>query len=163
VKAQGALYAPPTQLSSGRSTGAVSIGITAVALLVLTAIFFQDALVRRPKTYVWVRRAYLTFTLVWLGWYVKVGERLYATKPSGMCISCLLMTRVPIDALARLGRRTSPTVWDRRQAGLSTLLVWIGTVGNRDPLRCLNEGDGASCPGQGSCVTTIPLIGGVAP
>lgn len=50
----------------------VSIGIAAVALLVLTAIFFfQDSLVRRPKVYVWVRRAYLTFTLVWLGWYAN--------------------------------------------------------------------------------------------
>ncbi|WP_244607312.1 NosR/NirI family protein [Bosea sp. CS1GBMeth4] len=50
----------------------VSIGITAAAILVLTAIFFfQDALVRRPRTYVWVRRAYLAFTLVWLGWYAN--------------------------------------------------------------------------------------------
>jgi NosR/NirI family nitrous oxide reductase transcriptional regulator len=53
-------------------TNTVSIGIAAVALLVLTAIFFfQDNLVRRPKVYVWVRRAYLTFTLVWLGWYAN--------------------------------------------------------------------------------------------
>jgi NosR/NirI family transcriptional regulator, nitrous oxide reductase regulator len=53
-------------------TNTVSIGIAAMALLVLTAIFFfQDALVRRPKVYVWVRRAYLTFTLVWLGWYAN--------------------------------------------------------------------------------------------
>ena len=53
-------------------TNTVSIGIAAVALLVLTAIFFfQDALVKRPKVYVWVRRAYLTFTLVWLGWYAN--------------------------------------------------------------------------------------------
>jgi NosR/NirI family nitrous oxide reductase transcriptional regulator len=53
-------------------TNTVSIGIAAVALLVLTAIFFfQDTLVRRPKVYVWVRRAYLTFTLVWLGWYAN--------------------------------------------------------------------------------------------
>jgi NosR/NirI family nitrous oxide reductase transcriptional regulator len=53
-------------------TNTVSIGIAAFALLVLTAIFFfQDALVRRPKVYVWVRRAYLTFTLVWLGWYAN--------------------------------------------------------------------------------------------
>jgi NosR/NirI family nitrous oxide reductase transcriptional regulator len=53
-------------------TNTVSIGIAAVALLVLTAIFFfQDALVRRPRIYVWVRRAYLTFTLVWLGWYAN--------------------------------------------------------------------------------------------
>lgn len=50
----------------------VAIGITAAAILVLTAIFFfQDALVRRPRTYVWVRRAYLAFTLVWLGWYAN--------------------------------------------------------------------------------------------
>jgi NosR/NirI family nitrous oxide reductase transcriptional regulator len=53
-------------------TNTVSIGIAAIALGVLTAIFFfQDALVRRPKVYVWVRRAYLTFTLVWLGWYAN--------------------------------------------------------------------------------------------
>lgn len=53
-------------------TNTVSIGIAAVALLVLTAIFFfQDTLVKRPKVYVWVRRAYLTFTLVWLGWYAN--------------------------------------------------------------------------------------------
>jgi NosR/NirI family nitrous oxide reductase transcriptional regulator len=53
-------------------TNTVSIGIAAVALLVLTGIFFfQDALVRRPRVYVWVRRAYLTFTLVWLGWYAN--------------------------------------------------------------------------------------------
>ncbi|MDP1730486.1 MAG: 4Fe-4S binding protein [Devosia sp.] len=48
---------------------AVSIGITVFALLVLTAIFFfQNWLVRRPKLFRWVRRGYLLFTLVWLGW-----------------------------------------------------------------------------------------------
>ncbi len=53
-------------------TNTVSIGITALALAALTAIFFfQDALVRRPQVYVWVRRAYLAFTLVWLGWYAN--------------------------------------------------------------------------------------------
>lgn len=53
-------------------TNTVSIGITVAGLLVLTGIFFfQDALVRRPAVYVWVRRAYLTFTLVWLGWYAN--------------------------------------------------------------------------------------------
>jgi NosR/NirI family nitrous oxide reductase transcriptional regulator len=47
----------------------VSIGITALALAVLTAIFFfQAALVRRPVLYTWIRRGYLAFTLVWLGW-----------------------------------------------------------------------------------------------
>lgn len=54
------------------TANAVSIGITAFAILALTGIFFfQDALVRRPQTFVWVRRAYLTFTLVWLGWYAN--------------------------------------------------------------------------------------------
>ncbi|WP_162914784.1 4Fe-4S binding protein [Desertibaculum subflavum] len=51
---------------------AVAIVITAIALLVLTAIFFfQDTLVRRPVLYTWIRRAFLTFTLVWLGWYAN--------------------------------------------------------------------------------------------
>jgi len=50
----------------------VSIGITVVAVLVLTAIFFfQDWLVRRPKLFAWVRNGYLIFTLVWLGWYAN--------------------------------------------------------------------------------------------
>jgi NosR/NirI family nitrous oxide reductase transcriptional regulator len=53
-------------------TNTISIGVTALALLVLTAIFFfQDNLVRRPTVYVWVRRAYLAFTLLWLGWYAN--------------------------------------------------------------------------------------------
>ncbi|WP_409999182.1 4Fe-4S binding protein [Bradyrhizobium sp. SZCCHNR1093] len=50
----------------------VSIGITALALAVLTGIFFfQNILVRRPRLYTWVRRAYLLFVLVWLGWYAN--------------------------------------------------------------------------------------------
>ena len=53
-----------------RSAG--SVAVTAVAIAVLTGIFFfQNALVRRPVVYVWVRRAFLTFTLVWLGWYAN--------------------------------------------------------------------------------------------
>ncbi len=51
---------------------AVKIGITVVALLVLTAIFFfQNWLVRRPRLFAWVRCGYLLFTLVWLGWYAN--------------------------------------------------------------------------------------------
>ena len=51
---------------------AVSIAITSIALGVLTVIFFfQDWLVRRPSLYVWVRRGYLAFILVWLGWYAN--------------------------------------------------------------------------------------------
>jgi len=50
----------------------VSIGITALALLALTVIFFfQNFLVRRPTLYIWIRRAFLAFVLVWLGWYAN--------------------------------------------------------------------------------------------
>nr|WP_144061357.1 NosR/NirI family protein [Hyphomicrobium denitrificans] len=53
-----------------RSTG--SVAITVVALVLLTGIFFfQNALVRRPFFYTWVRRGFLAFTLVWLGWYAN--------------------------------------------------------------------------------------------
>ena len=51
---------------------AFKIGVTVVALLVLTAIFFfQNWLVSRPRLFAWVRRGYLLFTLVWLGWYAN--------------------------------------------------------------------------------------------
>jgi NosR/NirI family nitrous oxide reductase transcriptional regulator len=50
----------------------VKISTTALALGALTLIFFfQNQLVRRPKVYTWVRRAYLAFILVWLGWYAN--------------------------------------------------------------------------------------------
>lgn len=50
----------------------VSVAITAVMLGALTGIFFfQNLLVRRPVLYTWVRRAYLLFVLVWLGWYAN--------------------------------------------------------------------------------------------
>ncbi|MGY8635170.1 4Fe-4S binding protein [Bradyrhizobium sp. 14AA] len=50
----------------------VSIGVTALMLAALTGIFFfQNLLVRRPVFYNWVRRAYLAFVLVWLGWYAN--------------------------------------------------------------------------------------------
>lgn len=49
-----------------------SIAITSLAIAVLTGIFFfQNALVRRPAVYTWVRRAFLAFTLVWLGSYAN--------------------------------------------------------------------------------------------
>lgn len=51
---------------------AASVAVTGVAILVLTAIFFfQNQLVRRPDLYTWVRRGFLLFTLVWLGWYAN--------------------------------------------------------------------------------------------
>lgn len=50
----------------------VNIGISIAALLVLTGIFFfQDWLVKRPVLFAWIRRGYLLFTLVWLGWYAN--------------------------------------------------------------------------------------------
>ena len=50
----------------------VKIGLTVAALGALTLIFFfQNFLVRRPALYVWVRRGYLLFILVWLGWYAN--------------------------------------------------------------------------------------------
>ncbi|MDA9408170.1 NosR/NirI family protein [Bradyrhizobium sp. CCBAU 45384] len=50
----------------------VSIAVTALMLGALTLIFFfQNVLVRRPVLYTWVRRAYLAFVLVWLGWYAN--------------------------------------------------------------------------------------------
>lgn len=50
----------------------IKIGVTVVALLVLTGIFFfQDWLVKRPVMFAWIRRGFLLFTLVWLGWYAN--------------------------------------------------------------------------------------------
>jgi NosR/NirI family transcriptional regulator, nitrous oxide reductase regulator len=49
----------------------VNIAILAASLAVLTGIFFfQHQLVKRPKLYDRVRLAFLTFTLLWLGWWV---------------------------------------------------------------------------------------------
>jgi NosR/NirI family nitrous oxide reductase transcriptional regulator len=51
---------------------AASVAVTGLAIAVLTGIFFfQNALVRRPIVYTWVRRGFLMFTLVWLGWYAN--------------------------------------------------------------------------------------------
>jgi transcriptional regulator of nitric oxide reductase len=49
---------------------AVDIAILGVALLALSAILvFQDAIVRRRRLWWWLRIAFLSFTLLWLGWY----------------------------------------------------------------------------------------------
>ncbi|MFC3568880.1 NosR/NirI family protein [Paracoccus sp. TOH] len=48
-----------------------NIAILGTALALLTAIFFfQDVLTKYPRTFLWVRRGYLAFTLLWLGWLV---------------------------------------------------------------------------------------------
>jgi len=45
------------------------IAVAAAAIGVLTVIFFfQDALVKRYRLFLWVRRGFLAFTLVWVGW-----------------------------------------------------------------------------------------------
>lgn len=50
----------------------ITVAITIAAVLVLTLIFFfQDWLVKRPALFAWVRRGYLLFTLVWLGWFAN--------------------------------------------------------------------------------------------
>ncbi|UCP10299.1 NosR/NirI family protein [Pseudomonas sp. MM213] len=47
------------------------VGVLATALLLLTAILFlQDKFTRRPHFLHWLRRGYLIFTVVFLGWYV---------------------------------------------------------------------------------------------
>lgn len=50
----------------------IEVAVTSTAIGVLTVIFFfQNTLVRRPRLYTWVRRAFLAFTLFWLGWYAN--------------------------------------------------------------------------------------------
>ncbi|WP_210306175.1 regulatory protein NosR [Brucella daejeonensis] len=48
----------------------VNVVIAGLAILVLVGIFFfQNSLVRHPRVFVWVRRSYLLFILLWLGFY----------------------------------------------------------------------------------------------
>lgn len=48
------------------------ISILVAAIVALTLIFFfQNLLVRKESVYLWVRRSYLLFILVWLGWYAN--------------------------------------------------------------------------------------------
>ncbi|PWL17651.1 4Fe-4S binding protein [Falsochrobactrum shanghaiense] len=48
----------------------INVVITAIAIIVLVGIFFfQNSLVKRPRVFAWVRRSYLLFVLVWLGFY----------------------------------------------------------------------------------------------
>lgn len=51
-------------------TNILNISILIAALLVLTLIFFfQNFLVKNERVYLFVRRSYLLFILVWLGWW----------------------------------------------------------------------------------------------
>lgn len=48
----------------------VNVVIAGISILILVAIFFfQDSLVRHPRFFTWLRRGYLLFILVWLGFY----------------------------------------------------------------------------------------------
>ena len=48
----------------------INVVIAGLAIFVLVGIFFfQNSLVRRPRLFTWVRRSYLLFILVWLGFY----------------------------------------------------------------------------------------------
>ena len=48
----------------------VKIAVLGVALLTLTVILFlQNFVTRRPRLHRWVRIGFLSWTLVWLGWY----------------------------------------------------------------------------------------------
>ncbi|SCY64054.1 NosR/NirI family protein [Thiohalorhabdus denitrificans] len=48
----------------------VQIGILVAALTLLTAIMvFQEWLAKRPRVLFYVRRGFLLFTLLWIGWY----------------------------------------------------------------------------------------------
>lgn len=51
---------------------AVDIGILVVALIILTGILiFQNAIVVRSTWHRWLRLGFLTFVLLWLGWYAS--------------------------------------------------------------------------------------------
>ena len=50
----------------------LNIGIAVFAIGALTGIFFfQDFLVKRYTLYLWVRRGFLLFTLLWIGWWAN--------------------------------------------------------------------------------------------
>lgn len=63
--------APPVWFALWTSK-AVEIAVMLAAIALLTLVFFfQDALVRRPVLYDRLRLAFLTFTLVWIGWITQ--------------------------------------------------------------------------------------------
>ena len=59
---------PPPWVEAWMSSG-LELGILGAALTVLTLLFiFQEQFTRNRQLHRWVRPAFLTFTLVWLGW-----------------------------------------------------------------------------------------------
>lgn len=61
--------AAPAWMAAWRTQGS-NIAVLLAMLAALSAILFRmDALARRPRVMQWVRIGFLTFVLVWLGWY----------------------------------------------------------------------------------------------
>lgn len=61
--------APPPAWLEAWQVGRGDVAIMAGALMVLTAILaLQGPLTRRRRLHLWLRRGFLTFTLVWIGW-----------------------------------------------------------------------------------------------
>ena len=67
-----AAAAPPPLWQTVWQTRIVDIGILVMALSILTGILvFQGAIAARPRWHRWLRLGFLTFILVWLGWYAS--------------------------------------------------------------------------------------------
>ncbi|CAL8971256.1 Putative electron transport protein YccM [Rhodoplanes serenus] len=93
-----------------------STAITLAALLVLTGIFFfQNALVRRPVVYTWVRRAFLLFTLVWLGWYANAQLSV---------VNILTFTNALMTGFSWEYFLTAPLIFILWSAVAASLLFW---------------------------------------
>ena len=97
-------------------TNTVSVAITLMALGVLTLIFFfQDWLVSRPVLYTWVRRGYLAFILVWLGWYANAQLSV---------VNVLTFANALITAFSWEFFLTAPLVFILWSAVAAGLLFW---------------------------------------
>jgi NosR/NirI family transcriptional regulator, nitrous oxide reductase regulator len=95
---------------------AVSIAIVAIAVGVLTLIFFfQNFLVRRPQLYVWVRRLYLLFILVWLGWYANAQLSV---------VNVLIFTSALVTGFSWEYFLTAPLVFILWSGVAASLLFW---------------------------------------
>ncbi|MBI5261871.1 MAG: regulatory protein NosR [Bradyrhizobium sp.] len=93
-----------------------SIAITALALMVLTAIFFfQNVLVRRPTLYTWVRRLYLVFVLFWLGWYANAQLSV---------VNVVTFTNALVTGFRWEFFLTAPLIFILWSATASALLFW---------------------------------------
>jgi len=94
----------------------VSIATVVVALGALTLIFFfQNLLVRRPRLNVWVRRLYLFFTLIWLGWYANAQLSV---------VNVLTFTNALVTGFRWEYFLTAPLIFILWSAVAASLLFW---------------------------------------